>query len=264
MPGIRVRGYAHRLQTRRKAKRLGVFDRVDASLADCVTGADLVILATPLSTFPAIFEAMASHVPAGCLVTDVGSTKVWPHRWARVLPRGVTYIGSHPMAGSEQQGLEYARDDLFEGAVTIITCRGSSPPAAVARIEAFWRGLGCRTRIMTPAAHDRAVAAISHVPHAAATALVNATRTEHLGCAGKGFLDTSRVASGPANVWCDIFQTNPDPVIRGIDRLVGELEKIKKAVAAGHRGRLEQLLDRGRTRRAKLIQDMLNKKELLK
>lgn len=226
--------------------------------------ADLVILATPICTFPDLFEALIPHLPNPCLVTDVGSTKVWPHRWARVLPKGVTYIGSHPMAGSEQQGLEFSRDDLFEGAVTVVTRQGRVPQQAVDCIEGFWRRLGCRTRIMTPAAHDRTVAAISHVPHAAATALVNATRPEHLWCAGKGFLDTSRVASGPANVWRDIFQTNPDPVIRGIDRLIGELEKLKTAVAEGHHDRLEQLLDRGRTRRAELIQDMLNKKELLK
>lgn len=264
MPGIRIRGYAHRSQTRRKAKRLGLFTQVDAAIEDCVAQADLVILATPICTFPKLMKTLAPHLPEPCLVTDVGSTKVWPHRWARCLPRGVTYIGSHPMAGSEQQGLEFARDDLFEGATTIITRLGSVPAQAVDCIEAFWRCLGCRTRIMTPEAHDRAVAAVSHVPHAAATALVNATRAEHLWCAGKGFLDTSRVASGPANVWSDIFQTNPDHVIRGIDRVIAELEKLKKAVAEGRRSRLEQLLNRGRTRRADLIQDMLNKKELLK
>lgn len=168
------------------------------------------------------------------------------------------------MAGSEQQGIEYARDDLLVNALTLITRLRATPDQAVDRVAAFWQCLGCRTHVVTPNTHDRMVAAVSHVPHATATALVNATRFDSLAYAGKGFLDTSRVASGPANVWGDILLTNPGHITRGIERVIKELEKLKQAIGNGQRPRVERLLTQGRDRRAALIEAMLKKKELLK
>ena len=168
------------------------------------------------------------------------------------------------MAGSEQRGVDFARDDLFDGAVCIVTARKTTSPEAVKQVEGFWLRLGCRVEQMTPVVHDRVVAAISHVPHAAAVSLVNATPTEAFASSGRGFLDTSRVASGPANVWADIFMTNRQNVTAGIDRLICELSRLRDTVDRQNQVQLEKLLNRARQRRADLIDDKLKQKELLK
>ncbi|MFC1761047.1 prephenate dehydrogenase [Planctomycetota bacterium] len=265
LPGVEVVGYAHRPTTRRKVRALGLVEQVTSDLQACVADANMVILATPLSAFANILETIADHLMPGCIVTDVGSTKKQVHCWAaQYLPKSVTYIGSHPMAGSEQQGIDYARDDLFDGATCIVTFRQRKATQSTTCILTFWRDLGCQVVTMSPAQHDRIVAGVSHVPHAMAVALVNATRPEWLSCAGKGFLDTSRVASGPANVWADIFLTNTDSVTAGIDRLIKELTKLRHAVAGQQRGRIERLLTNARQQRASMINEKLKRKELLK
>ena len=120
--GVKVVGYAHRPATRAKAIELAVATEVVDSLELSVSKADIVILATPISTFEDIFGQISESLPDGCIVTDVGSTKVLPHRWAaKKLPRRVHYVGSHPIAGSEQRGVDFARDDLCNQAMCILT-----------------------------------------------------------------------------------------------------------------------------------------------
>lgn len=264
LPHVEVAGFAHRASTRRKVLQLGVVKEVTGNLAACVREADMVVLATPICTFEPLLRDMAPHLTAGCVVTDVGSTKVQVHQWARTsLPRSVHFIGSHPMAGSEQQGVEFARDDLFSRAACLVTHTVRTDPAVVALVVRLWQTLGCVVTCMTPARHDRVVANISHVPHAAAVALVNTSRSDYLSYAGKGFLDTSRIASGPANVWADIFLTNAPQVDRGIETLIKQLRQIQRAVRQGHRGALEKKLNQARDKRAEMIQDKLKSKELL-
>ncbi|MHC4510226.1 MAG: prephenate dehydrogenase, partial [Planctomycetota bacterium] len=114
---MKVVGYTHRPSTRAKARQLAVATEIVDEMVRSVTDADLVILATPICTFESIFSEIADALPSGCIVTDVGSTKVLPHRWAaKRLPGTVHYVGSHPIAGSEQRGVEFARDDLFDQA----------------------------------------------------------------------------------------------------------------------------------------------------
>lgn len=260
----RVVAYTHRPSTRAKARRLAVATEVADSLASSVAGADIVILATPISTFESIFAEIADVLPAGCIVTDVGSTKVLPHRWAaRRLPKSIHYVGSHPIAGSEQRGVEFARDDLFDRAMCILTTTSKSNRRAVQTLREFWSRLGCRLESMTPAEHDRVFANVSHLPHMTAVALTNASRSEDLKFAGTGFVDTSRVASGPANIWADVLLTNARNATRGIDRIIGELTKLKRAIANENRRQVEVLLDKARDKRAALIKYKIRKKEII-
>jgi prephenate dehydrogenase len=259
----KVVGYAHRPSTREKARRLSVATRVGDNLHESVAGADLVILATPIRMFESIFRDIAGALPDGCIVTDVGSTKVLPHRWAAArLPKGVHYAGSHPIAGSEQRGVEFARDDLFERAMCILTRTKTTDRRAVRVLEGFWSELGCFVRLMSPAEHDRVFANVSHLPHAVAVALINANRLNDLKFAGKGFIDTSRVASGPANLWADVLLTNAKNAVKGIDRMMGELMKLKREIEAGDRSRIEKMLARARGKRASMIHYKIEKKEL--
>jgi len=262
--GVRAIGYSHRSATRRKVRRLEVASKIVDDIKESVSGSDLVVLATPISAFEEIFAQIAHTLPKGCIVTDVGSTKVMPHRWAsRRLPGTVRYVGSHPIAGSEQRGVDFARDDLFEQASCILTSTKKTNRVAVQTLKKFWTGLGCSVRLMTPGQHDRVFANISHLPHMVAAALINANSSETLKFAGKGFIDTSRIASGPANIWADVLLTNTGNTVRGIDRIVAELEKVKKAIASGNKRQVEHLLEAARGKRETLMKYKMKKKEVI-
>jgi len=261
--GVKTVGYSHRAATRRKARQLAVATAIVDDTKTSVSNADLVILATPICTFEKIFGQISGALPRGCIVTDVGSTKLLPHRWAvRKLPGTVYYIGSHPIAGSEQRGIEFARDDLFDGAVCILTTTEKTNRRAVQTLKRFWTELGCSVKLMTPDEHDKVFAGISHVPHIVAAALINANSSETLKFAGKGFMDSSRIASGPANIWADVLLTNANNTVRGIDKIIAELEKLKKVIKAGDAKQVEKLLEAARSKRAALIKYKIKGKEL--
>ncbi len=261
---VKVVGYTHRPATRAKARQLAVATEIADSLKSSVSKADLVILATPISTFEKIFSEIADELPSGCIVTDVGSTKVLPHRWAaKMLPKTVHYVGSHPIAGSEQRGVEFSRDDLLDQATCILTTTKKTNRQAVQTLKKFWSKLGCSVKLMTPAEHDIIFANISHLPHIAAAALINANNSEELKFAGKGFIDTSRVASGPANIWADVLLTNASNSVRGIDKIIGELMKLRKAIKSQNKKQIEDLLKAARDKRSAMINYKIKKKELI-
>jgi prephenate dehydrogenase len=267
--GVKTAGFSHRASTRAKARRLKVVDEVFDDIKASVKDVDLVILATPICNFEETFRQIADALPAGCIVTDVGSTKLMPHRWAdKCLPKNIHYIGSHPIAGSEQRGVEFCRDDLFYKALCILTTTprlrsGQANKRPLQIVKEFWSALGCFVRIMTPAKHDRIFADVSHLPHITAAALVNASDAEEMKFAGKGFMDCSRIASGPANIWADVLMTNAQNTVRGIDRLTAELVKLKKVIRSGDRKKIEKLLDAAREKRSKLVKYKMNRKELI-
>lgn len=264
LPGVRTAGFSHRPSTRTRARRLKVADKVFDDMRESVAEADIVILATPIATFEGIFREIADALPPNCIVTDVGSTKVMPHQWAaKYLPKTVNYVGSHPIAGSEQRGVEFGRDDLFDRALCILTATKTTSKKSLRTLKDFWSALGCIVKIMSPAEHDRIFANVSHLPHITAAALVNASNPEELKFAGKGFMDSSRIASGPANIWADVLLTNAKNVSHGIDRLAGELAKLKKAIHSGDRRRIEKLLEAARTKRSALVEYKMSRKELI-
>jgi prephenate dehydrogenase len=261
--GIKTAGFSHRAATRRRARRLGVADMIFDDIRKSVAEADIVILATPICIFEDTFRTIAPALKKGCIVTDVGSTKVLPHKWAKkILPKYVYYVGSHPVAGSEQRGVEFGRDDLFDGAGCIITKDSSTNLPAVRMLKKFWSLLGCRVSTMTPQQHDKILGNVSHLPHALAAALLNASDSKQLKFCGKGFVDTSRIASGPANIWADIFYTNSPNICKGIDGIIKELLKLKKAVSRKDRNKIEKLLQTAREKRAKLIEYKVSAREI--
>jgi prephenate dehydrogenase len=262
--GVRTAGFAHRPGTRVKARRLKVADEVFDDIKASVAEADIVILATPVCTFERILREIAGALPAGCIVTDVGSTKVAVHHWAdKYLPENVNYVGSHPIAGSEQRGVEFARDDLFDRNLCILTATKTTNRQAVRVLKKFWSSLGCFVKVMSPARHDRILANVSHLPHITAAALVNASNAEELKFAGKGFMDSSRIASGPANIWADVLLTNAKNAVRGINRLISQLAKLKKAISSGDRKKIEKLLESAKTKRNNIVYYKINRNELI-
>ena len=257
--GVTVTGYARREATRLEALRLQAVDAVFADPAEAVRGADLAVLCVPVCSMPALAAACRGGLKPGCLVTDVGSTKALLTEEIRLSLRGSAagFVGSHPIAGSEQQGLAAARADLYAGAVTIVTRDGSEPAEAVERICAVWRGVGSVVRVMDPAEHDRIMARTSHLPHVAA-ALVAATvgranGTASLGAfCGPGFRDVTRVAEGSPEVWLDILQSNRPAVAEELKALQARLGAVLAALEGQDAAALRQFLEESRAARRAL------------
>jgi prephenate dehydrogenase len=263
-PAVKVVGFSHRPATRKRAREQALATEVVDDLSAAVTGSDLVILATPIFTFDSYFEQMSPVLRRGCIVTDVGSTKILPHVWARQrLDSRVHYVGSHPVAGSEQRGLEFARDDLFAQARCILTTTPQTYRPAVRVLKDFWSSLGCHVVTMSPEEHDRVFANISHLPHILAGALVNASDAGDMKFAGKGFLDSTRIASGPSGIWTDVLMANNENIVQGIDRVLAELTRLRQTVLDKDRNAIEAQLEAARKKRAALVQYKIRKKELL-
>jgi prephenate dehydrogenase len=262
-PRVLVVGFSHRKSTRSKAARFNVANHIAETLQDAVTDADIVILATPILTFEACFCQIAPFLKSGCIVTDVGSTKASVHQWAgKKLPKTVCFVGSHPIAGSEKRGVEYARDDLLTSARCILTQTPKTNRQAVGLLKSFWTAMGCKVETMNPVKHDRIYGLISHLPHITAAALVNASDFEDMKYAGKGFIDTSRLASGPADVWTDVLLTNDRNIVLGLDRLIQHLNKLKTAMHTKNARKISKLLENAREKRHALIEYKLKHKEI--
>jgi prephenate dehydrogenase len=247
-PGLIGGSLALALAERGLARRLMIYARsaraldairtagVDAELtgnpSEAVRNADVVILCVPIEAMAGLVHEYRDALKPTALVTDVGSVKGSVDRdLAPLLENRALWIGSHPMAGSEQAGFSAARADLFEDATVILTPTRHTQHEAERRAEEFWKALGGRLTIISPEKHDQLVAAISHIPHLIAAALVNhAVRHGDLEIAAGGFRDTTRVASGSPELWSEILLANQDAVAAQLDHLVRDLQTIKAAL----------------------------------
>ena len=259
MTSSRVAGYGHRSATLEKAIEIGAIDEAHATLPTAVQGADLVILCTPVGMLEEMLRQIAAHLKPGAIVTDVGSTKRSVVTAAeKILPASVHFVGSHPMAGSEKRGVEYARTDLFEHATCILTPTPNTDAESLAKVEKFWQSLGMKTTILSPEDHDRHLAGISHLPHALAAALVAMQDDAALPLAGKGFLDATRIAGGDGTLWRDILHDNADNMRSALTRLQGELATLLAMLEPTQTAELEQWLNHAAKRRETLLQQKLS------
>jgi prephenate dehydrogenase len=226
-------GLGRRRESLNAALETGAIDRAELEVESAVADADLVVLATPVWTFRDLFEKLAEPLERQAVVTDVGSTKQQVVDWAdELLPGPERFVGSHPIAGSDRRGPQYARADLFDGACCVLTPTGSTDRAVLERVEGFWQSLGMWTVQMPPASHDRALARVSHLPHAAAAVLMRLTDEATQDLAGPGFVDVTRIAGGDPAMWRDIFRTNRDAMLAALDELDAGLAEFRKLLEA--------------------------------
>ena len=243
-------GYGHRASTLEAAMASGAIQAASRSAAEAVGGADLVVLCTPVGIFESILEQIAPALSPGAIVTDVGSTKRSVVATAeRVLPGHVSFVGSHPMAGSEQRGVEFATADLFRDAVCITTPTDRTNRQALNEVESFWRVLGMHLVRLSPAEHDRRLADVSHLPHALAAALMTMQEPQSLPLAGKGFRDSTRIAGGDGGLWRDIFIDNRDNLRDSIRRLRAQLEQLETHLQGADADAVKAWLDAAASRR---------------
>jgi prephenate dehydrogenase len=199
----------------REARVAGVVDAATTDLARGIRDAELVVLCAPVGALPELVRAAWPCLSPGTVLTDVGSVKAEVAAAAEgCAPKpGRAFIGGHPMAGSERSGFAASDPDLFEGRLTLLTPTARSSEAAVARVRAFWETLGSQVRLLPATVHDRIVAAVSHLPHLAAYALVAVADGDALAIAGRGFGDTTRIAASAEGLWTDIFRGNRRPLL---------------------------------------------------
>jgi prephenate dehydrogenase len=244
-----------------RARERGVIDCVASSAAEAVRGSDLVLVAVPVGAMRTIFAAIAGAVPAHAVITDVGSTKRSVIDAARLELNASSsfssrrFVPGHPIAGREQPGVEYAEATLFNGKLFVSTPVGETSLEALAQIEALWRAAGARVTRMDADEHDRIFAAVSHLPHLLAFALVARIASEpdgehKLGFAGAGFRDFTRIAAASPAMWRDISIANRAALgeeLRGYRALLDEMQR---AVDAGDATAIERIFDlASRTRR---------------
>lgn len=240
-----------------EVEKRGLAHKVSTNLPQVVSDADLIIICTPVEVMGDLARQMAPHLKPGVIVTDVGSVKARVVKEVgEALPAQAHFVGSHPMAGSEKSGLEAARPKLFQGAITIVTPVEATHPPALGRVKAFWRALGSQVRELHPDEHDRIIALVSHLPHLTASTLVNLVCNldpNSLNFCGKGFGDTTRIASGSPTLWTGILRANRLAVAEAIDGLITELSKAKTLLDS--EPDLEKFLAHAQARRDQMINE---------
>jgi len=232
----------------------GALDHATTDLAAGVREADFVVLAAPVQTLERLLPAVWAAAAPDAVITDVGSTKATIVEAAERLGAGrpLAFVGSHPMAGSEQSGYGVARADLFTGATVIVTPTESTEPRAAKGVTVFWESLGAHVAVLDPRTHDRVVAAISHLPHLVAYALVEAAaRAEPsaLDFAARGFKDTTRIAASDPDVWREIFLDNRPALRQSLAAFRAALDEVERLVEAGDAARLQAWLAAAKARR---------------
>lgn len=258
----RIVGIGHRKSSLDRAVEIGAIDEGSENIGD-VAGAELVIIATPIGLIKHSLEQLGPILKPGSVVTDVGSTKREICRQGRKLARrGIEFVGSHPIAGSEKRGVDFARVDLFANANCFVTPTDGNTSESVALVTDLWTSLGMRVIRTTPAEHDRLLARVSHLPHMAAAGLVNICTETELQCTGTGFLDTTRIASGDVQLWHDIVVSNPDRIAAVLKKYIRTLDQFRSAVERKDSKAIRRFLETAKTKRDNLIRFKYEHKEI--
>jgi len=241
----RVIGVGRQREELEFARQRNIIHEWTHSLAEGVSQSELVVVCVPVDQIASCICEAASYMPAGGLITDVGSTKrnIVSAVEGR-LPPQVEYVPAHPLAGSEKSGARYACADLFQQRRVILTPTPQNTPRGLARIHSFWAALGAETLEMTAEDHDRMVAAISHLPHVLAASLVLATPPQWLPFAASGFRDTTRIAAGDARLWSAILHANRDLLQELVNEWEQQLVLFRHFLETGNVSGLQEWLAR--------------------
>lgn len=247
----RIVVWARRAESRVEAESQGWCDATAAKPEEAVNGADFVVLCPPVDIVAPLCEQIADHLATNAIVTDVGSTKSLISRHCTAALRGTTatFVGSHPMAGSERTGMAHATPDLFRGRTGFVTPLVDTPEDAVEQVVRFWKALEMEVTSATPETHDEIVAHISHLPHILASvlcALLARQETTWRNYAGNGLRDTTRIASGSPAIWKAIIQQNREEILRALTDFDIEMQRIRSAVANNQPFEILNVLERGK------------------
>ena len=227
----RVFGAGRRQASLDQALAQGAIDESFLDLATAVRLAEVVVFCAPVDRIAEQIIGAAPHCASGALLTDAGSTKAEIVKTVEGrLPHGLSFVGSHPLAGSEKRGPEHADADLFQNRLTVVTQTPATDPSALARTAAFWQALGSYVEVMDPEKHDQALALTSHLPHLVAAALAGILSPELHGLTASGFRDTTRIAAGDPSLWTGVFAQNRLAVLESLKQLEDRLSQFRGAL----------------------------------
>jgi prephenate dehydrogenase len=253
----RVVGYSKSPSTTERARLMGVIDIEAPSALLAVSGADIVLIAVPVAATEATFKAIKHLVTPNMLIMDVGSTKrdvIDAGR--RALREHIgSFVPAHPITGKEVSGVEHADADLYAGRQIILTPIERTLTAQLQKAVDLWTALGCRVLKMSPEQHDAAFAAVSHLPHLIAFALMNAIAgqpqgKDYLSLAGPGFRDFTRIAASDPKVWRDILVSNREELLAQSKIFQRNLQALELMISSGNAEALEGLLEQASETRA--------------
>jgi prephenate dehydrogenase len=252
----RVDGLVRRSASIAECEKLGVVDRATRNPLLAAEHANLIIVCTPLGTMEAVVESMLPAIRPGTLVTDVGSVKSSVVRTLEPMLAkvGAHFVGSHPMAGSEQTGPATAKPGLFQDAICVVTPTSRTPASVLKQVQGMWKSVGGKPLILGPEDHDDLVSRSSHLPHILAAELASYVlspahpKEQPLLCA-TGFRDTTRVASGSPQVWRDIAMANRENLARVLAVYIEGLQEVHQALQESDHGSLLDFFERAQTRR---------------
>lgn len=251
-----IAGYVRRDASVSDCEKFGVTDYATTDLLAAVSKSDLIVLCTPLAQMRTLVCQLIPALKRGAIVTDVGSVKTSVVREVESLIHkvGAHFIGSHPMAGAEKIGVSAARQGLFEKAVCVVTPTANSNPAALKKVERFWKALGSRVIRMKPETHDLLVSRSSHLPHVVAATLTNLILNpqhpkEQAALCATGFRDTTRIASGSPEMWRDIGLANRKNLVRALDVFVKDLQNVQQALKSSDDKALTRFFEQAKQRR---------------
>jgi len=256
-----VVGVGRRIENLKTAVELGAIDRYVSDAKDGVRDADLVILATPVDTYERHVKEWGSCLKPDAIVSDVGSVKgALVEQTEKLLPNGSRFVGAHPIAGKEKTGVAAGSATLFKGARCILTPTKRTDPQALHTIRTLWEAAGATVLTMDPMLHDKVLGAVSHLPHIAAFALINALtevqqttkELDLLAYSGGGLRDTTRIAASSPEMWRDIFLWNRDNLVTQIEVYERHLQQLKRLIQSGDGPAIEQELERAKRVREQL------------
>jgi len=249
-------GIGRRKSSLKSAKRVGAINSWTLDIKEGVKEADLVIIATPVGGILKKAKEIFKSVKRGAVVTDVGSVKSGiTEPIDKITPKGVFFVGAHPVAGSEKKGPKYASAELFKGCTVILTRTRKTNTKKLSEIKHIWKRLGAgRIQVMKPKDHDAVMAQASHMPHIAAVATCLNTDKKVLGFTATGFKDTTRIAASVPEVWIDIFLMNRANMLKTLDGYKKNIELIRKCIYKKDRKGLAKILAK-----AKDIRDSVGK-----
>ena len=261
LPEIATTGYDADPEVRRRAAERGLAGTICETAADAVAAADLVILCVPVGAMGEAAGQIAGALPAGALVSDVGSSKRSITRALNEALPGRTVIPAHPVAGTEHSGPDAGFATLFHHRWCILTPPADADPALVAGLAEFWRALGAMVEVMDAEHHDLVLAVTSHIPHLIAYTIVgtasdleDVTRGEVIKYSAGGFRDFTRIAASDPTMWRDVFLNNRDAVLEMLDRFLADLARAREAIKAGDGDSMFDLFTRTRAIRRGIIE----------
>ena len=242
-------------------KKQNIFSNISSDIAQCVKGSDLIIIATPLSSYKEIILSIKDNLKEGAILTDTGSVKKEVIKIIHNINlKEVNWIPSHPIAGTEESGAKAGRADMFENRWCIISPPKDSDEKPIKILKSFWEAIGSKVKIMTPEEHDKILSLTSHLPHAIAYNIVRTVidvedklKQEVIQYSAGGLRDFTRIAASNPLMWRDIFLDNNENITKGIDNFIEKLQELKKALNDKNGDKLFQIFNSTKDVRKEII-----------